>query len=195
MDSYKSGDEVFIFYGPRSNSDFFVHSGFFYEENKHDLLQIKLGISSSDSLYTLKTQLLSKVGVNVKNLAVTNAELPLTNDLLGFLRIFCITEDEGKQLVEEAVEKLQTLFCDHSTQVSKQNEEKVWGFLETRCLLLLRQYPTTKEQDDETLRSGDLSENTRLALKLRRNEKLLLINAMSFCKDTKERLVGKTEEK
>jgi hypothetical protein len=28
----------------------------------------------------------------VKNLAVTNAEFPLTNDLLGFLRIFCVTE-------------------------------------------------------------------------------------------------------
>ena len=33
---------------------------------------------------------------SVKNLAVTNAEFPLTNDLLGFLRIFCISE--GKYL-------------------------------------------------------------------------------------------------
>ncbi|CAB3976636.1 histone-lysine N-methyltransferase setd3 [Paramuricea clavata] len=193
--SYKPGDQVFIFYGPRSNSDFFVHSGFYYEENKHDLLHIKLGISSSDSLYTLKTQLLSQIPVNVKNLAVTNAEFPLTKDLLAFLRIFCITEDKGKQLAEETVENLQSLLCDHSVQVSKQNEKKVWSFLETRCSLLLRQYPTTKEQDDEALESCDLSENTQLAMKLRRNEKLLLIKAMSFCKDTKEHLLEGSEEK
>ena len=35
--------QVFIFYGPRSNSDFFVHSGFYYEGNEHDRLHVKLG--------------------------------------------------------------------------------------------------------------------------------------------------------
>jgi hypothetical protein len=44
--------------------------------------------------------------------------------------------DEAKQLAEETVEKLQPMFFDHSTQVSKQNEEKVWGFLETRLLII-----------------------------------------------------------
>ncbi|XP_028404426.1 actin-histidine N-methyltransferase-like [Dendronephthya gigantea] len=188
LDSYVSGDQVFIFYGPRSNSDFFVHSGFYYTDNKHDLLHIKLGISSSDSLHMLKTQLLSKIGVNMKNLAVTKEEIPLTKDLLAFLRIFCVTEDEGKQLSEKTAEELQTILFDHSVKVSKENEEKLCSFLETRCSLLLRQYPTTKEQDDEVLDSNDLSENTRLAITLRRNEKTLLLNALSFCKETKEQL-------
>ena len=48
------------------------------------------------------------------------------------LKPFLFTQDEGKQLTEETVENLQPLLCDHSTQVSKQNEEKVWSFLETR---------------------------------------------------------------
>lgn len=49
------------------------------------------------------------------------------------------------------------------------------------------------QQDDEALKSCELNENTRLAIQLRRNEKLLLINAMSFCKDTKERLLQRSE--
>ena len=54
------------------------------------------------------------------------------------------------------------------------------------------------QQDDEALKSSDLNENARLAIELRRNEKLLLINAMSFCRETKERLLQRlesTEEK
>ena len=54
------------------------------------------------------------------------------------------------------------------------------------------------QQDDEALKSSDLNENTRLAVELRRSEKLLLINAMSFSKETKERLLQRlesTEEK
>jgi hypothetical protein len=49
---------------------------------------------------------------------------------------FTFISDEAKQLAEETVEKLQPMFFDHSTKVSKQNEEKVWGFLETRLLII-----------------------------------------------------------
>lgn len=31
---FKKGEQIFISYGPRTNSDFFVHSGFVYMENK-----------------------------------------------------------------------------------------------------------------------------------------------------------------
>lgn len=32
-----------MFYGPRSNGEFFVHNGFVYAENDHDRLSLKLG--------------------------------------------------------------------------------------------------------------------------------------------------------
>lgn len=31
---FKEGEQIFISYGPRTNSDFFVHSGFVYVDNK-----------------------------------------------------------------------------------------------------------------------------------------------------------------
>ena len=37
------GEEFRIFYGPRTNSEFFTYQGFVYPDNKHDSLRIKLG--------------------------------------------------------------------------------------------------------------------------------------------------------
>ncbi|XP_046840000.1 actin-histidine N-methyltransferase-like isoform X2 [Xenia sp. Carnegie-2017] len=194
LDSCKPGDEVFIFYGPRSNADFFVHSGFYYENNKHDLLHIQLGISSSDPLYVLKTQLLSKLAINQKNLAVTTRQYVMTKDLLAFLRIFCITE-ESKSLIGENDEKFHAIFYDETQRISDENEMKVWDFIQTRCSLLLRMYPTTIEQDDEMLKAFNLSENITLAIKLRRNEKLLLSQCTVYSKEIIKKLSENSNKK
>jgi len=37
------GDQVFICYSTRPNSDFLVHNGFVYPDNPNDTVQIKLG--------------------------------------------------------------------------------------------------------------------------------------------------------
>jgi len=34
---------VFIFYGPRSNAEFLLHSGFVYDDNVHDKLAVRMG--------------------------------------------------------------------------------------------------------------------------------------------------------
>lgn len=34
LKEFKKGDQIFISYGVRTNSDFFVHSGFVYMDNK-----------------------------------------------------------------------------------------------------------------------------------------------------------------
>ena len=39
------GDQVFICYGTRPNSDFLVHNGFVYPDNPNDTVQLKLGKS------------------------------------------------------------------------------------------------------------------------------------------------------
>lgn len=44
------------------------------------------------------------------------------------------------------------------------------------------------------LESQDLSKNAKLAIKFRRSEKLLLLNAMSFCKKIKEKLSRESPE-
>lgn len=38
------GEEICIYYGPRSNSELLLHSGFVYPGNCRDYLKIKLGM-------------------------------------------------------------------------------------------------------------------------------------------------------
>ena len=35
--------QVFIFYGPRSNAELLLHSGFIYDDNVHDKLAVRMG--------------------------------------------------------------------------------------------------------------------------------------------------------
>jgi len=56
--SVAAGDEVCIYYGPRSNAELLLHSGFVYPNNQRDYLKIKLGMpayacATLTQLYTL----------------------------------------------------------------------------------------------------------------------------------------------
>jgi len=37
--------QVVIFYGPRSNAELLLHSGFVYDDNAHDKLAVRMGQS------------------------------------------------------------------------------------------------------------------------------------------------------
>ena len=58
---FQVGEQVWIFYGERSNADLLVHNGFVFEDNAHDKVCIQLGFSRSDPLYPIREQLLSAV--------------------------------------------------------------------------------------------------------------------------------------
>ena len=44
MEVCEPGDQVYICYSTRPNSDFFVHNGFVYDDNPNDTVSLKLGI-------------------------------------------------------------------------------------------------------------------------------------------------------
>lgn len=55
--------QIYIFYGTRSNAEFVIHNGFFFENNAHDRVKIKLGVSKSDRLYAMKAEVLARAGI------------------------------------------------------------------------------------------------------------------------------------
>lgn len=55
--------QIYIFYGTRSNAEFVIHSGFFFDNNSHDRVKIKLGVSKSDRLYAMKAEVLARAGI------------------------------------------------------------------------------------------------------------------------------------
>lgn len=55
--------QIYIFYGTRSNAEFVIHNGFFFQNNSHDRVKIKLGVSKSERLYAMKAEVLARAGI------------------------------------------------------------------------------------------------------------------------------------
>lgn len=177
-----AGEQIFMFYGPRSNGEFLVHNGFVYPENEHDRLCLKLGISKGDPLCEAKSEVLGKISLQASRAFYLHCgECPVDGETLAFLRIFTMDGDTLKsryqgEVSEETLNKLTEL----ESPVSADNEEKVWTFLETRAALLLKAYPTSTQEDEEQLKQTDLPESLVMALQLRLREKKILQQTVAF---------------
>ncbi|KAK1793159.1 hypothetical protein P4O66_011561 [Electrophorus voltai] len=179
LQDYKENEQIYIFYGTRSNAEFVIHNGFFFEDNAHDRVKIKLGVSKSERLYAMKAEVLARAGIPASSVfALHRSEPPISAQLLAFLRVFCMTEEELKDYLvgEHAINKIFTL-GNAEFPVSWENETKLWTFLETRAALLLKTYKTTAEEDRCLLQQSDLSPHARMAVLLRLAEKEILERA------------------
>ncbi|KAJ8309227.1 hypothetical protein KUTeg_014101 [Tegillarca granosa] len=188
MREFKEGEQIFIFYGARSNSEFLVHNGFVYPENELDRLPVKLGISKSDPLCELKTELLSQLGLPAsRTFQIHTGQNPIDPHLLAFLRVFSMEEEKLREFLSQPLtEEAKENFGDEEHPVSPDNEEKVWKFLETRVSLLQRAYETSIQDDEEELKKSELSEHCRLLIQLRLCEKKILQSTLEYAKNIKQ---------
>ncbi|XP_010587147.1 actin-histidine N-methyltransferase isoform X4 [Loxodonta africana] len=180
LQDFRAGEQIYIFYGTRSNAEFVIHSGFFFDNNSHDRVKIKLGVSKSDRLYAMKAEVLARAGIPTSSVfALHFTEPPISAQLLAFLRVFCMTEEELKEhlLGDNAIDRIFTL-GNSEFPVSWDNEVKLWTFLEDRASLLLKTYKTTIEEDKAFLKGHDLSIRATMAVKLRLGEKEILERAV-----------------
>lgn len=169
---FKAEEQVFIFYGMRTNAEFFIHSGFVYPCNMYDTVSVKLGISKSDPLFNARGQILSKLGIPMQGtFYLENAEEPITPKLLAFLRVFVMDSELVKVYCDwEDVLSL----LNHSDSLPLETESRMWSFLATRLRLILCAYPTTLAEDEEKLAGESLSERSRLSLLMIGEHKRLL---------------------
>ncbi|KAK7103751.1 actin-histidine N-methyltransferase-like [Littorina saxatilis] len=183
-----AGNQIFMFYGPRSNGEFLVHNGFVYPENEHDRLCLKLGISKGDPLCEAKSEVLGKISLQAsRSFYLHCGECPVDGELLAFLRVFSMDEDTLKStysgdVKKETLEKLMEL----ENPVSPDNEGKLWAFLETRATLLLKAYPTTAQEDEVQLQQSNLPYSLLMALQLRVREKRILQQTTTFASRRKQ---------
>ncbi|XP_067938844.1 actin-histidine N-methyltransferase-like isoform X2 [Watersipora subatra] len=135
--AYEPGNQVYICYGFRPNSDFFVHSGFVYPENPNNVVQLKLGLAKSDSLVALRKKTLTELGFGSEDIQVfhlKSGDEVLPDNLLTFLRVFHASEAALEEMMASK---------DPSKAIRKDNEQKSWSYLKVRCELLLRSYCST----------------------------------------------------
>ncbi|XP_046774629.1 actin-histidine N-methyltransferase isoform X2 [Gallus gallus] len=188
LQDFKAGEQIYIFYGTRSNAEFVIHSGFFFDNNSHDRVKIKLGVSKSDRLYAMKAEVLARAGIPTSSVfALHSIEPPISAQLLAFLRVFCMNEEELKEhlIGEHAIDKIFTL-GNSEFPISWDNEVKLWTFLEARASLLLKTYKTTVEDDKSFLETHDLTSHATMAIKLRLGEKEILEKAVKSAAASRE---------
>ncbi|XP_033844416.1 actin-histidine N-methyltransferase [Periophthalmus magnuspinnatus] len=193
---YKENEQIYIFYGTRSNAEFVIHNGFFFQDNAHDRVKIKLGVSKSERLYAMKAEVLARAGIPASCVFALHCnEPPISAQLLAFLRVFCMTEEELKDylLGEGAINKIFTL-GNSEFPVSWDNEIKLWTFLETRAALLLKTYKTTIEEDRSLLEKPDLTLHSRVAIQLRLAEKQILEKVSASGRDKRMQYEKKQAE-
>ncbi|KAM4690813.1 actin-histidine N-methyltransferase [Rhinophrynus dorsalis] len=196
LQDFKDGEQIYIFYGTRSNAEFVIHNGFFFENNSHDRVKIKLGVSKSDRLYAMKAEVLARAGIPTSSVfALHITEPPISAQLLAFLRVFCMSEDELKEhlIGNRAIDKIFTL-GNSEYPVSWDNEIKLWTFLEARASLLLKTYRTTVEDDKRVLERTDLTFHATMAIKLRLVEKEILEKAVKSASDNRKLYSKNLEE-
>lgn len=94
---YSADDQVYIFYGVRTNADFLVHNGFVYPDNEHDAVKIRLGVSRSDPLYSLRYRLLQTLSLPaLAEFYLTPGPFPVDGKLLAFVRIFNMDQSTNR---------------------------------------------------------------------------------------------------
>jgi len=177
---YKAAEQIFIFYGPRTNSEFFVHNGFVYPDNEHDGLRLTLGISEKDPLHPERTKLLGRLGIPDKgDFMLKKGPDPVDGRLLAFLRVF----NMGPEHLEHWLSSERS--CDlvyPDCAVTTEVESKMWKFLHVRIGLLQHCYPTSMEDDCMILKRPNLTPCHRIAVQLRMTEKKLLAAAEDYVK-------------
>lgn len=95
MKDYKKGDEIFNCYGNRSNSDFFLHNGFVYDDHSIVSVKVKIGISKQDPQFGLKDTLCRKIDLETNGYHdLEHKNIQLNPKILAIIRIFFL--DNGQ---------------------------------------------------------------------------------------------------
>lgn len=185
LSDYTKGEQIFMYYGNRSNADLLVHNGFIYPENTKDSVSIRLGLGNHDELYSDKSKLLDQLHIaNNCELKVLQSPEYISPHLLAFVRIFNMNQDQLNHWIntERAVDLLH-IDCALETSL----ESKTWMFLQTRLCILLRVFPTTLEDDEIALLNhqkgqSKLGHIKAMLLQYRILEKKILMNALDYAK-------------
>eukprot|EP00038_Savillea_parva_P025586 m.48480 g.48480 ORF g.48480 m.48480 type:complete len:493 (+) comp6997_c0_seq2:221-1699(+) len=175
MRDYANGQQIFMFYGPRTNLELLLHSGFVMPDNRHDYTTIKLGVGKADPLRALKVKLLDLLTVPSSGDFVVGCDGELDPQLNAFIRVNAMTEEELTHHLGNP-QACATL-GNADGAVNESNEQKACMFLETRFKLLLMAYRSSLQDDDALLAQPDLPFTTRCVVQLRRGEKKTLAAA------------------
>ncbi|XP_026749451.3 actin-histidine N-methyltransferase [Galleria mellonella] len=184
---FQQGEQIFIFYGARSNVDLFLHNGFVYPKNQYDSLSLSLGISSSDPLRETKLSLLSKLGLaGVTHYNLYRGETPISAELLAFIRIFNMNQEELAKWSSQGLPS--DLVSSESSSVDAVGadvDRRAYKYLLTRCELIRASYNKT---NNDTEQNGPESTHRKNIKLLKECEVQILEGAIKYLENVLQKL-------
>eukprot|EP01026_Neomeris_dumetosa_P048983 TRINITY_DN424_c0_g1_i7.p1 TRINITY_DN424_c0_g1~~TRINITY_DN424_c0_g1_i7.p1 ORF type:complete len:185 (-),score=19.44 TRINITY_DN424_c0_g1_i7:270-779(-) len=141
------------------------------ENNPYDQLKVVVTIPNTDPLYQLKRSSLQHLELSTQQAFQLQRNQDLPPNLLPFMRLACTSS-------EEDVKKLSQQFTDNQLQLDDKLEVTILDLLINYLKKRLEVYPTTEEQDTETIANpGSLQREVQVA-KLVRIEKQVIKHAL-----------------
>lgn len=165
MRDFEPGQEVTIFYGKRTNAEFFIHNGFVFPDNRYDAVDIKLGVSKQDPLFAVKAKLCEDHDLTPSGtFALVDRERPVCEDLSTFLRI----------LVLKDASQVAKFTDEHIMRATDDNAREALNFLIVRIQLLLRAFPRSDQEYESIVSDKGSNARIKMASQLRLLERKIL---------------------
>lgn len=181
---YKKFEQVFISYGEKGNADLLLLYGFALERNPFNSVDISVGLSKEDPLFTEKMNYLNRAGRGATSVRFPLQSNRYPSELVDFLRLLLVeAEDLGMQPIQQT---------DFNEPISPSLERRVLTTMINICESYLEQYPTTVDEDDNLIKDkgmfGALSRQQRMAIKLRASEKRILMSTITAIEEELKKL-------
>ncbi|XP_039498342.1 actin-histidine N-methyltransferase [Drosophila santomea] len=191
QEAVAAGEQFFIYYGDRSNTDLLVHNGFVDVNNLKDYVNIRVGLSPTDALAAKRASILDKLNIrHTAELRVLPAPDFISKELLAFVRVFKMSAEQLDHWCSDLERAGDLLHIDCALETD--HETRTWQFLEDRLKLLLavfdkemREADEVKELSELQLKDGARSgqEIELMLLLYRRLERSILAGALQYAQE------------
>ncbi|EDV47427.1 histone-lysine N-methyltransferase setd3 [Drosophila erecta] len=191
QEAVEAGEQFFIYYGDRSNTDLLVHNGFVDVNNLKDYVNIRVGLSPTDALAAKRASILDKLNIRHNaELRVLPAPEFISKELLAFVRVFKMSAEQLDHWCSDLERAGDLLHIDCALETD--HETRTWQFLEDRLKLLLavfdkemREADELKELSELELKDGAKSgqEIELMLLLYRRLERSILAGALQYAQE------------
>ncbi|XP_052858278.1 actin-histidine N-methyltransferase [Drosophila gunungcola] len=189
-----AGEQFFIYYGDRSNTDLLVHNGFVDVSNLKDYVNIRVGLSTTDALAAKRASILDKLNIRHNaELRVLPAPDFISKELLAFVRVFKMSAEQLEHWCSDLERAGDLLHIDCALETD--HETRTWQFLEDRLKLLLAVLDKELREADELEALSELSqlelkeggkpvhEIELMLLQYRRLERSILAGALQYAQE------------
>ncbi|XP_049851212.1 actin-histidine N-methyltransferase-like [Schistocerca gregaria] len=139
MKNFERGEQAYMYYGPRSNSELLLYQGFVDCENPHDYTLFYTSIPETDPLFEKKQQLLKQLSFEFNHDGSITLPLfahTLAPSSLLFFRVM-VCNDESLLTLDTLSQSLDT----KTTFLPKDSEKLALKMLSLKCQQLLNNAP------------------------------------------------------